>query len=222
MRRKLKNIKREIRGLFQQEKWKNTLGLIEQVEKFGQGLGLKIHTIKGWCFFKQAESIKEPIPRRTQLLMDAIKIFKLSAVWAKNETEEKISAYRGIILSEFLLGERSSVWKKAYWLVKRYPKEYSAWEVMTDLCKLDGNHEVAVEVFQEMYEIAILGNDYERASQAKFAKGEELITLRQMEKGYRELLKAIDIYLRYQRQKDKFLKETEFMRKRAEEIRKQL
>lgn len=226
MTKKSKNGKREIekdiKSSFRQKKWGNTLSLIEQVEKSGVGLDLPLTLVKAWCFLNQAKNIKELLPKKKPLLVDVIQNFEAIEVATESKPEEKISSRHGILLAEFLLGEKESAWHQANDLIKRHPNEELAWEAMADLCELDRNYIEAVKAYQEIYEIAVLKKDYQTASQAKEAKADNLLKLKQQPEAYREFQKALRVYRYCRRDSAKFSKETKNLRGKIAALEKKI
>jgi len=153
--------------------------------------------IRGWCFYYMG--IKGPEEEKQEMLKFSRGMFELALDKSADE-KKRLSAFNGLPLPLWILGEREKAWEVSDRAVKEFPGEPSIWNTRSILCRWVKDFEQAIEICEKVYVTALARKDYRTAGHGKQNRGDALKELGRIEEAKNDYAVAIDLYKDFEKE----------------------
>jgi len=180
--------------LYNEKKWKEAIDLLGTFIPDTDKNEARAKRIEGWSFYYLG--IKGPEAMKIANLVESKRLFEI--VLKKGQREEKISAFNGLPLALWILGEQNQAWQVSKQAVEEFPDIPSVWNTKAILCRWGKKFEEALEVNEKVYETALEKGDFRTAGHGKQNQGDALIQLRKTGEAEKEYREATQLYKDYQ------------------------
>ena len=152
--------------------------------------------IRGWCFYYMG--IKGPEAEKQEMLNFSRSAFEFVLNGSSDE-KRRLSAFNGLPLSLWILGEKEKAWKVSDLALEEFPDEPSAWNTRSILCRWAGDLKQSVEVCEKVYVTALAENDYRTAGHGKQNQGDALMKLGRVEEAKNSWAAALSLYKSFEK-----------------------
>ena len=186
---------KQAQKLYNEKKWKEAVHILTSFVPETDEDEAKAKRIEAWSFYYLG--IKGSKAMKIANLLEAKRLFEI--VLEKGQIEEKISAFNGLPLVLWILGEKKEAWKTSKQAIKEFPNIPSVWNTRGILCRWAKRFKEAVEVGEKVWETALKDKDFRTAGHGKQNKADALVQLKRTQDAKEEYQKAKSLYQRYQR-----------------------
>jgi len=146
--------------------------------------------LRGWNYYY----IGTKGLRDKQASLEMSKAAFQTALGRTVDSKKKISIMNGLPLTLWVLGEQEDAWQVSDEAIDEFPNEPSVWNTRSILFRWAKDFKGSVEVCEQVYEKAMLKDDYRTAGNAKQNKADALKELGQINQARDEYASAIGLY----------------------------
>ncbi|KKS89583.1 MAG: hypothetical protein UV65_C0031G0014 [Parcubacteria group bacterium GW2011_GWF2_43_11] len=180
----------EAQKLYNEGKWPESNLLIDGLTIAEDEEMAEARRLRGWNYYyigtKGLDDKQASLGRSKAAFQYALSI--------TSDKKKKISIMNGLPLTFWVLGEQEWAWHLSDRAIEEFPDEPSVWNTRSILFRWAKDFKGSVEVCEQVYEKAMLKDDYRTAGNAKQNKADALKELGQINQARDEYASAIGLY----------------------------